>query len=110
MTSELTILLSLLLFLLVSAKKFDEKNKPDWAKKDIRDYSDADVERLLDQWEVCKLLVLPSMCWFVSVFGCKIAEIIRYCVYSSLSTIVYHLPRLLNEFTVIVPWLIALCL
>ena len=23
----------------------------DWAKKDIRDYSDADLERLLDQWE-----------------------------------------------------------
>ncbi|KAF5300503.1 hypothetical protein FQA39_LY02302, partial [Lamprigera yunnana] len=27
------------------------ENKPDWAKKDIRDYSDADLERLLDQWE-----------------------------------------------------------
>ena len=23
----------------------------DWAKKDIRDYSDADLERLLDQWD-----------------------------------------------------------
>lgn len=28
------------------------KEKPEWAKKDIRDYSDADMERLLDQWEV----------------------------------------------------------
>ncbi|XP_030755518.1 LDLR chaperone boca [Sitophilus oryzae] len=27
------------------------KEKPDWAKKDIRDFSDADMERLLDQWE-----------------------------------------------------------
>lgn len=27
------------------------KEKPEWAKKDIRDYSDADMERLLDQWE-----------------------------------------------------------
>lgn len=34
------------------AKKFtDETSKPDWAKKDIRDYSEADLERLLDQWE-----------------------------------------------------------
>lgn len=37
------------------AKKSDESNKPSWAKKDIRDYNDADLERLLDQWEVmCK--------------------------------------------------------
>ena len=27
------------------------KEKPDWAKKDIRDYSDVDLERLFDQWE-----------------------------------------------------------
>lgn len=25
--------------------------KPDWAKKDIRDYTDADLERLYEQWE-----------------------------------------------------------
>ncbi|XKL67088.1 hypothetical protein PGB90_010508 [Kerria lacca] len=46
-----TSILSFLLFLVVSAKKFKEEEKPAWAKKDIRDYSDADVERLLDQWE-----------------------------------------------------------
>ena len=34
------------------SKKFEEGKKPDWAKKDIRDYSEADLERLLDQWEV----------------------------------------------------------
>jgi len=28
------------------------EEKPAWAKKDIRDYSEADLERLLDQWEV----------------------------------------------------------
>ena len=28
------------------------KEKPAWAKKDIRDYNDADLERLLDQWDV----------------------------------------------------------
>lgn len=48
-----------LLFLLIltikeiDCKKTDKKEKPDWAKKDIRDYTDADLERLYDQWEVC---------------------------------------------------------
>ena len=38
---------------IISGKKFeDEKEKPAWAKKDIRDYNEADLERLLDQWEV----------------------------------------------------------
>ncbi|EDS34952.1 mesoderm development candidate 2 [Culex quinquefasciatus] len=37
--------------LLVEAKKFKDEEKPAWAKKDIRDYNDADLERLLDQWE-----------------------------------------------------------
>lgn len=35
----------------VLAKKSDPGNKPEWAKKDVRDYSEADMERLLDQWE-----------------------------------------------------------
>jgi len=34
-----------------SAKKFKDGEKPAWAKKDLRDFSDADMERLLDQWE-----------------------------------------------------------
>ncbi|KAJ3665019.1 hypothetical protein Zmor_000540 [Zophobas morio] len=34
-----------------SSKKAKEGEKPEWAKKDIRDYSDADMERLLEQWE-----------------------------------------------------------
>lgn len=38
--------------LLITSKKSDDANKPEWAKKDIRDYSEADLERLLDQWEV----------------------------------------------------------
>lgn len=45
----------LLLFALVPvvlSKKFKDEEKPEWAKKDIRDYSEADLERLLDQWEV----------------------------------------------------------
>lgn len=48
------ILLLLVLTPLVLAKKYNGEEKPDWAKKDIRDYSEADLERLLDQWEVEK--------------------------------------------------------
>ncbi|XP_011549726.2 LDLR chaperone boca [Plutella xylostella] len=32
-------------------KKYSDDEKPAWAKKDIRDFSDADMERLFDQWE-----------------------------------------------------------
>ncbi|XP_033153550.1 LDLR chaperone boca [Drosophila mauritiana] len=45
------VLLLLALAPVVLAKKFKEEEKPAWAKKDIRDYSEADLERLLDQWE-----------------------------------------------------------
>ncbi|XP_015908072.1 LDLR chaperone boca [Parasteatoda tepidariorum] len=45
----------IVLFLLVlgfsNCKKSAPNNKPDWAKKDVRDFSDADLERLLDQWD-----------------------------------------------------------
>ncbi|CAH1100401.1 unnamed protein product [Psylliodes chrysocephalus] len=47
----------LILFIIVLAspqilsKKFQDDQKPEWAKKDIRDYNEADLERLLDQWE-----------------------------------------------------------
>ncbi|CAO1359933.1 unnamed protein product [Diamesa serratosioi] len=41
----------LVLLAVVECKKFDDKEKPKWAKKDIRDYNEADLERLLDQWE-----------------------------------------------------------
>lgn len=51
-TSRLIFLVPLLLIAFTHAKKFADEQKPDWAKKDIRDYTDADVERLLDQWDV----------------------------------------------------------
>jgi len=35
----------------LEAKKSKDEEKPAWAKKDIRDYTDADLERLLDQWD-----------------------------------------------------------
>jgi hypothetical protein len=37
---------------IIYCKKFKHEDKPAWAKKDIRDYNDADLERLLEQWEV----------------------------------------------------------
>uniref|UniRef100_U5EXW9 Putative chaperone for wingless signaling and trafficking of ldl receptor n=1 Tax=Corethrella appendiculata TaxID=1370023 RepID=U5EXW9_9DIPT len=53
MFKKFIILNILLVFLLigVQAKKHEGESKPQWAKKDIRDYTDADMERLLDQWE-----------------------------------------------------------
>ena len=50
------LLFPLLLLLCVICSHFfgfiiEAKNKPDWTKKDIRDYSDADLERLYEQWE-----------------------------------------------------------
>ena len=45
-----------ILFVTVLCKKSIDEDKPKWAKKDIRDYTDADMERLLDQWDVSKLL------------------------------------------------------
>lgn len=38
------------------AKKSDDESKPDWAKKKLTDYTDADMERLLDQWNVSKTM------------------------------------------------------
>lgn len=32
--------------------KDNENDKPAWTKKKLADYSDADMERLLDQWNV----------------------------------------------------------
>jgi len=50
---QIIILLCITLTLNVClCKKSQDENKPEWAKKDIRDYNDADLERLLDQWEV----------------------------------------------------------
>lgn len=43
------VLLSLVAFSLVNAKKAEEQ--PDWAKKDPIHYTDVDVERLLEQWD-----------------------------------------------------------
>lgn len=46
------ILLLVCIVVITVATKDTEKDKPAWAKKKITDYSDADMERLLDQWNV----------------------------------------------------------
>lgn len=48
---NLSLLLSLCLFGVSVSQSKSKEDKPEWAKKDIRDYNDADLERLLDQWE-----------------------------------------------------------
>lgn len=45
------------LAIVASAKKSDGE-KPAWAKKSITDFSDADMERLLDQWNVSAVQIL----------------------------------------------------
>lgn len=40
-----------LLICITNASDSKSDEKPSWTKKDIRDYTDADMERLLDQWE-----------------------------------------------------------
>ncbi|CAK1551067.1 unnamed protein product [Leptosia nina] len=44
-------LLIILSCVCVLSKKYKDEEKPVWAKKDIRDFTDADMERLLDQWD-----------------------------------------------------------
>ncbi|XP_047991329.1 LDLR chaperone boca [Leguminivora glycinivorella] len=48
MAKLLFILLAICISAVISKKS---ENKPDWAKKDITDFTEADMERLLDQWE-----------------------------------------------------------
>lgn len=57
---KLVCLLVSLIFILktASCKKFTDENKPEWAKKDIRDFNDADLERLLEQWEVISPMIV----------------------------------------------------
>lgn len=51
-SQSLIYLLSVCYVCSVGCKKFKEgEEKPQWAKKDLSFYSDADLERLFDQWE-----------------------------------------------------------
>lgn len=50
-TSRVVVLVCLILTSYCAKEKSKENEQ--WKKKDIRDYSEADLERLYDQWEVC---------------------------------------------------------
>jgi len=52
------VLVALVLTAAVVAKKSPDGEKPSWAKKDINSYSEADMERLLDQWEVGFIIII----------------------------------------------------
>jgi len=39
--------------LVISVAQQPERKKKSWRDKDIRDMTEADLEHLLDQWEVC---------------------------------------------------------
>lgn len=49
-TSRVVVLVCLILTSYCAKEKSKENEQ--WKKKDIRDYSEADLERLYDQWEV----------------------------------------------------------
>lgn len=49
------LLVCLVIFAAAANEPQDNANeKPAWAKKKLTDYSDADMERLLDQWNVSR--------------------------------------------------------
>lgn len=50
-TSRVVVLVCLILTSYCAKEKSKENEQ--WKKKNIRDYSEADLERLYDQWEVC---------------------------------------------------------
>ena len=54
-------LFNLFLILFVKSINTEDANEK-WKKKDIRDYTDADVERLYEQWEVGYVtIIIPDM-------------------------------------------------
>ena len=42
------------------AKKTKDGEKPQWAKKDVKDYTDEDLQRLLDQWDEDEAPIPPD--------------------------------------------------
>lgn len=62
MHAHILVYILFICILITLGKKYKDEEKPDWAKKDIRDFTDADMERLLDQWEVKELLFNINLC------------------------------------------------
>lgn len=63
LSRKYTFILLILAFVVIyiAATKDNENDKPAWAKKKITDYSDADMERLLDQWNVSDFVVVDDL-------------------------------------------------
>lgn len=60
----------LIFIALTSSTKKDDNEKENvegWKKKNIRDYSDADMERLFEQWEVVKFTFLLTSLYFYNI-------------------------------------------
>lgn len=53
-SKPVALLVCLILVIGVQAKKSSDEEKPAWTKKKLSDYNDADMERLLDQWNVSR--------------------------------------------------------
>lgn len=61
LSNKVMLLVLFSFFLLANTGKSKDGEKPAWAKKDIRDYSEADLERLLDQWDVSDAINLADL-------------------------------------------------
>lgn len=76
-TSRVVVLVCLILTSYCAKEKSKENEQ--WKKKNIRDYSEADLERLYDQWEVCIELIrdqhgggsIVSLCLYTRIHFCK---------------------------------------
>ena len=63
--------LSLVFVSVVNCKKKKNVNADEaWKKKDITDYSDADLERLYEQWEVKLIFGLLPVGFSIDLCGC----------------------------------------
>lgn len=59
--AKIVFLLVLLCISASFAKKKKDEEKPDWAKKDIRDFSDADMERYVNNTTMFDFLFLDPV-------------------------------------------------
>lgn len=55
---RLALVVVALVVMVTVAKKSAPGEKPSWANKDISFYTEADMERLLDQWEVHIIIII----------------------------------------------------
>ena len=56
--------------------KDDKIDSEKWKKKDVRDYTDADLEKLLDQWEVFYCLHIFHWSWYLAILVLKLDNVV----------------------------------